>query len=509
MRGLVIGIIAAAVIAGPVPAFSQVALLFPYGVASGDARETSAVLWTRPGRVVPVTVEVSADPRFGTLVFTRTVTPSPDRDLTVKVLATGLAPATRYHYRFRVGRGAYSPEGAFVTAPPADAAADLTFAFSGDTDGTHVGGVPALSFALLDTVVAERPDFFVYLGDTIYADSGLMPAPATTLEGYRAKYKEARSIRELRDLLAGTPVIATWDDHEVENDYDRETVDAARFAVGLRAFQEYMPLAEQPGGRLYRKFRWGRDVELFVLDGRSYRSRHVSKTPACDNPPGSRTPDLAPTLPPPIRAAFAPLVRQMTLPVPPGCLEALADPNRTMLGHAQKRWLLQGLQRSTATWKIVLSQTPIQEFFANPYDRWEGYAAERAEILTSIRAGNIRNVVWLSNDTHATLVNDVRLSTFTPPFETTGMKEVVTGPIAATPFAQSVAAVAGPAVVPALLAFLTAPVPQGTGMSCAVMDRYTYAKVEVNARARTLTITPKDAAGRPICRAPMVITAAP
>lgn len=493
----------------PSPAVSQVALLFPHGIASGDVRDRSAVLWTRPSRATPVTAEISTDPGFGVLAFRRTVTPSPDRDLTVKVQATRLDPGTRYHYRFRAGRGAFSATGTFVTAPAADAGAGVSFAFSGDSDGTHVRGAPGLSFAVLDGVAAERPDFFVYLGDTIYADSGLAPSPASTLEGYRARYREARSIRELRDLMSATSVIATWDDHEVENDFDRETVDPARFAAGLRAFQEYMPLAEQRGGRLYRKFRWGRDAEMFVLDGRSYRSRQVSKTPACDNPPGSRMADLAPALPAPIRAAFAPLIRQMALPVPPGCLAAIYDPGRTMLGEAQKYWLMRELARSDATWKLIVNQTPVQEFFANPYDRWEGYAAERIEILTVVRASNIRNVVWLSSDTHATLVNDVRIDTFTPPFDVTGMKEVVGGPIAATLFAQSVAAVAGPAVVPALVAFLTARAPRGVGMSCAVLDRYAYVKVDVDSGARRLTITPKDAAGRPVCPAPLVLTATP
>lgn len=509
MQRLVIGIIAAVVIAGATPASSQVALLFPYGVASGDVRETSAVVWTRPSRMAPVTLEVSTDSQFRSLVFHRTVTPGPDRDLAVKVLATGLAPGTRYHYRFRAGLGAYSPTGTFATPPGPDASTDLVFAYSACSDGTHVNGVPALSLGLLDAVAADRPDLFVHLGDNIYPDSSLVPRPVFTLAAYRAKYLENRSIAAFRNLTASMPMIVTWDDHEVENDYDRETVDPRRRAEGHRAFMEYSPIAEQPGGRIYRKFRWGRDVELFVLDGRSYRSRQVSKTPACDNPPGSRMPDLAPTLPPLLRAAFGPLVPQMTLPVPAGCLAALNDPNRTMLGITQKLWLLRGLASSTATWKLILNQTPIQEFFANPYDRWEGYAAERAEILTFIRANNIKNVVWLTGDTHATLVNDVRLATFTPPFETTGMKEVVTGPIAATPFGESVASVAGRAVVPALLAFLTGPVPQGAGMSCAVVDRYTYAKVEVSRRARTITITPKDAAGRPICRAPLVITATP
>ncbi len=502
-------LIVAALVALPVPAVSQVALVFPYGIASGDVRDSSAVLWTRASKAAPVTLEVSIDPAFGSMAFTRTVVPSADRDMTVKIVAGGLAPGKRHFYRFRMG-SAFSERGTFATPPSEQTPANLSLAYSACSDWTHVDGAPALTFGLLDAVAAEGPDLFVHLGDTIYADSSLMRTPATTLEGYREKYRESRRIREFRTLLAGVPIVATTDDHEVENDFDIETVDGALFARGIRAFHEYMPLYDHPTGRRYRSFRWGRDVEMFVLDGRSYRSRQVSKTPVCDNPPGSRIPDLAPTAPAAIRAAFAPVVPQMRLPVPPGCIDALFDPNRTLLGHAQKRWLMEGLARSTATWKLVFSQTPIQEFFAMPYDRWEGYAAERAEILGFIVRSNIKNVVWLSSDTHATLVNDVRLSTFTPPFATTGMKEVVAGPIAATLYSESVASMAGRVTVPFLAAFLTTPIPQGgVGLSCAVLDRYAYAKVDVDSAARTIRITPKDASGRPLCRAPVVITAAP
>lgn len=509
MRRLAIGI-AVVLAASTAPAFSQVTLLFPYGVAAGDVTPTSAVLWSRPARLVPVTAEVSPDRAFGTIAFTATATPSADHGGIVKLPAAGLTPGTRYHYRFKVGRGAYSETGTFVTAPADGTSADVRLAFSGDADGTHVGGTPVFSLALLDTVAAERLDVFVLIGDTIYSDSSHMPRPATTLDAYRAKYRETRSIPSMRALLRATSVIATWDDHEVENDYDRETVDPAKFAAGHQAFVEAWPIGEQPRGQLYRSFRWGRDVELFILDLRSYRSRQVSKTRVCDNPAGGTAADQAPTLPPAVRAAFAPVLRQMALPVPPACLAALNDPNRTLMGLPQKFWLKERLQRSTATWKLIVGQVPIQEFFANPYDRWEGYAAERAEVLNFIRAGNIKNVVWLSADIHAVMIADVRLVTFAPPFETTGMKEVVAGPIATETFGTAIARVAGPAVTPAFAAFLMAPLPQGgLGLSCAILDRFTYAMVEVNGAARTVTITPKDAAGRPVCRAPLVITAAP
>jgi alkaline phosphatase D len=296
--------VVAALAATASPAFSQVTLLFPYGVAAGDVTPTTAVLWTRPARPQRVAVEVSPDPRFGPLVFSAKATALAATGAVARFVPRGLTPATRYYYRFKVGAGATSETGTFVTAPAAGVSANLRLAFSGDADGTHVGGAPAHSFALLDAVTAERPDVFIFLGDTIYSDSSLASHRANTLDDYRAKYLESRTIAPMRALLRATSVIATWDDHEVENDFDAETVNPVKFAAGHQAFVEAWPITEQPRRRLYRSFRWGKDVEVIVLDLRSYRSRQVSKTSACDNPPRSGVADLAPALPPPLRAAL-------------------------------------------------------------------------------------------------------------------------------------------------------------------------------------------------------------
>jgi len=508
VRRTIPGIVAVVLAVLVPPAFSQVDFLFPHGFAAGDVTPTSAVLWTRRPPPLDVAAQVSPDARFSALAFSAEATPSAERGGFLKFTATGLRPGTRYYFRFQVGGTVYSETGTFVTAPPPDSRADVRLAFSGDADSTNWSKGSGFAFGLLDALAAEALDLFLFIGDTIYADSPLAAQPARTLADYRAKHLEARTVPAMQRLLRRAPVVVIWDDHEVQNDFDRETVDPARFAAGHQAFVEAWPIAEQPEGRLYRSFRYGREVEIFVLDLRSYRTRQLSKTAACMNPPGGRRPDLAPTLPQSLRSAFSLVSSQLSLLVPAACLQALADPTRTILGAAQKAWLKERLQRSEATWKLIVSEVPMQEFFALPYDRWEGYAAERAEILRFIRGGPIRNVVWLSADMHAVLVNDVRLSTFAPA-EPTGMKEVVAGPIATAPFARELELFFGPAVAPAFAAFLLSPLPQGLGVACAVLDRPTYALVEVSSAARTLTITPKDAAARPVCRSPLVLPAAP
>jgi len=499
--------LAAAITGVPGAGVSQMAAPFPSGVAAGDIAPTSALLWTRLDRVQPVVVDVARDPGFAAMVYSARAAARTERGGVATARAEGLAPHTRYYYRFRVERGGVSESGTFVTAPPAEAAADLRLAFSGDADGTHVGGAPVYPHEVFRAAAGERPDLFVFLGDTIYSDSSHSPHRASTLDEYRAKYRESRSIPSVRAALRAAAVEVMWDDHEVANDFDPQSVAPAKYAAGRRAFLEAWPTGAARG-RLYRSMRWGREVEIFILDLRSYRSPQIDKTSLCHNPPGGQTADMAPTLPSSVRAAFAPLARSLALPIPPGCLEGLRDPARTLLGSDQKAWLKQQLRRSRATWKLVFTPDPIQEIFGFPYDRWEGYAAERVEMLNFIRLGNIKNVIWLSADAHAVLANDVRVATFGAP-AATGMREVVVGPIAARTFGDRIARQLGAPAVPVFGAFLQAPPPQGLGMACAVLDQLTYAMVEVRGASRTVTITPKDAAGRPVCRAPVVLSSTP
>ncbi len=277
-------------------------LEFPQGIASGDATSTSAVLWTRVNQETDVEVEVSTDPTFQNEdAFEATMQSLASDDFVVKTVAEGLANDTAYFYRFR--RDETSSEvGSFRTAPLPGATRNVRFAFSGDSDGTMLGGVPFFNdFEALDRVRQESDlDFFVYLGDQIYSDSFVRSlagmGPAVTLEEYRETYRVNRSIAALPDLLASLSLLTIWDDHEVVNDYDGQTVDPARYANGRRAYFDYLPsldagLPSDPvcaGDPLFRRFRWGQAVEIIIPDERSCRSADVEA--ACAG-------DLAPTLP--------------------------------------------------------------------------------------------------------------------------------------------------------------------------------------------------------------------
>lgn len=375
-------------------------VVFSDGVASGDVTSAGVVLWTRVDREADLTVELATDREFEQVVGEGQAVAVADADFTAAVTVDGLQPGTQYYYRF-VGAGdAVSPVGRFVTAPADDAAADFIFAFSGDSEAAF------RPFELLDTLRLDSPDFFVYLGDTVYADYEFEGMPgAVSVADYRQRYRINREDEALRELLASTSTYAVWDDHEVMNDFAGQSVDAERMAAGRQAFLEYFPIrrsVDDPA-RLYRSFRWGQAAELFMLDTRQYRSAEVE----CTNPDGS----------------------DVTVPAFEGdaaCKEALADPDRTLLGDEQMEWLKQALRDSTVDFKFVVTSVPIGSFLALPYDRWEGYAAERGELLDFISSEGIGNVVFLTTDLHAAIVDTLE----------TGQKEVIVGPIGTTPLEE-------------------------------------------------------------------------
>jgi alkaline phosphatase D len=379
-------------------------LTFTHGVASGDVTPASVVLWTRVDGEGDVRAQVAKDESFNDLVVEGKQHSTSDHDFVIKLGIEGLEPATRYYYRFLPPSGDPSPVGTFQTAPSLDTAADVTFAYSGDS-AAHLK-----PFTLLSAVQQDDPAFFVYLGDTVIADPELEGLPqATTLPEYRDLYKVNREDEHLSSLLASTSTYAIWDDHEVVNDFAGQDVDPAMMAAGRQAFFEYMPIREDQTdpNRLYRTFQWGKDVELFILDERQYRSAEA----ICTDDKGNT----------------------ISLPSIEGdaaCKQGIADPSRTMLGQEQKEWFKQALLSSTAKFKFIINEVPISDFLLLPYDRWEGYPAERDELFSFIEDNGIKNVTFLTTDLHGAVVNTLK----------NGSMEIITGPIARETIGQELEA---------------------------------------------------------------------
>jgi len=329
-------------------------------------------VWARAIRAGEVAIEVT--PAGG--APQRMARPAADADdLIVRVALDGLSPATRH--RYVVSQGGERVEGEFATAPVPTEPARVSFLWSGDLGG---GGFCRLldgGYRIFRAMARHPADFFLFAGDTIYADvpcnrPGVVPGAdfvATTLTEFRARHRYNRADAAVQDFLRRTPVFANWDDHEVKNDFSGPT--EPLMPVGRQAFLEYWPVAA--GGddphRMYRSVRWGRLLELFILDTRQYRSPNVE-------------PD---------------------------------GPAKTMLGAAQRRWLLDGVTASTATWKMVVTSVPLAVPTGRPErrDSWTdvnvfgmapengtGFVTERDAILRQLRTRGVKNLVFLAADVH-------------------------------------------------------------------------------------------------------------
>jgi 3-phytase/alkaline phosphatase D len=398
----------------------------PNGVAAGDVTEDSGVLWARTDTVGRVRFEISdrADLR-GAKKYNVTVS---DTSVPAKVSVDKLDAATTYYYRATDAAG-NSSAGHFRTPPEACTNTAVHFGVSGDWRG-ELAPYPSIR-----NVPSRDLDFFIEHGDTIYAErySGPVEPPARTLSEYRARHNEVMSERyglnTWRDLRASTAILATIDDHEVTNDFaggappssnptdfDQNGAyinETDRYKAGLQAFQEYMPIEDRRYGntrdprtaqkpKLFRAQTYGNAAQVIVLDNRSFRDQEL--------PPAN-----------------------LANPIP--FLVAAFNPTRTMLGAAQlddlKQSLLQAQQRGVV-WKFVLTPEPIQNLgVLIAEDRFEGYAAERTEILKFIADQHIDNVVFVTADLHGTLVNNLTYQMGPgQPQIASGAFEIVTGAVA-------------------------------------------------------------------------------
>jgi alkaline phosphatase D len=357
-------------------------------------------------------------------------------------------------------------------------------------------------------MVKERNAFNVNIGDTIYSDTEVGASnaggqfvtaapPALTIAEKWAKYKQNLGQAPLRRVRSTAALYSHWDDHEFINDFSQAEFGAKLYRAGVAAFRDYAPVSFTKRDGIYRSFRWGRNLEIFFLDERSFRDAKASANHVCDNPMDGQ-PDLAPTAPATTRALFAHLVPSLAAPVSAECLATINDPKRTFLGKRQYARFTKAIRASKATWKVVMNETPIQQFYALPYDRWEGYAAERTKLLTYLR-DHVKNVVFLTTDVHANFVNDARLQTLEEggPVNT-GILDITTGPVATKSFAKEIDDAAGRADAGDLItkAFFKAPPPAGVGMSCASPDVFSYGQVEVT--SKRLTVKLKDIKGKPV-----------
>jgi alkaline phosphatase D len=374
-------------------------------VTVGEVTDSSAMVWLRGIAWGEVTVRYEsvrpAPAAGGVPAGARSVRVEPSRNLTAKLVLQPLEPATRY--RYVVSQNQDEIAGEFVTAPTPDSLAPVRFTWSGDLGSREHCRRPDEGYAIFRAMAREPADFFLFAGDTIYADhvcGGAEHLPgydfvARRLADFWTKHRYNREDPAVQEYFRRTAVYAIWDDHEVRNNFAGPS--EPLMETGRRAFLDYFPIRpprEDPG-RLYRSFRWGALLEVFILDTRQYRS-----------------PNAAPD-----------------------------GPGKTMLGAAQRRWLLDSVSASRAVWKVVVSSVPLSvPTGGRAHDSWSsanrqgvpeehgtGFAVERDALLKTLRERGVKNLVFLAGDVHhAELIRH-------HPTARWSFHEFIAGPLSASP----------------------------------------------------------------------------
>jgi alkaline phosphatase D len=340
------------------PELVMEAFNFPLGIASGDVTATRAMLWTRHDGTAPLRLRVwkMAGEVYAERVADVAVTPADGGFLHLDL--DGLVAGERYRYAFFEvdAAGALLARSAIGRFRAALAPGVKTPLVVGACSCTKQGRTPA---PLLHAGQREDLDLFLLLGDTSYNDG------CVTRAEYRTQWAANLGSPEYRALRSGTSVLATWDDHEVTNDFNPETIDPAQLVTARDAYFETLPLRRDPVNpeRLWKSVRWGDTAEFFVLDSRSERK------------PSTRF---------------------------------NGQPHQ-YLSPAQMSWLKAGLKASTATFKVILNSVPITNFGFSTFnpDGWLFYLQQRTEVLGWIEDEAITGVLWVAGDHHFASVGTV------------------------------------------------------------------------------------------------------
>ncbi|MFE9773204.1 alkaline phosphatase D family protein [Streptomyces sp. NPDC005931] len=387
---------------------------FTLGVASGDPLPGSVLLWTRLApapfepdgglgqRIVAVEWEVALDESFVRVVQRGSILAHPEYGHSVRVDVGGLNSGSVYYYRFRTG-GWVSTTGRTRTAPaPGDAVTRLRLAAVA-CQAYHHG-----YYTVHRHLAQEDVDLVLHLGDYLYeyaVDSAggarrytdvvlpdVFDREAVTLADYRMRYALYKSDPDLRAVHAAHPFVVTWDDHETENDYTGVMEENGRTpeqflvrrAAAYRAYWENQPLRagqlpQGSGARLFRRLHWGDLAQFDVLDTRQYRDAHAYG--GRPHVPGSES----------------------------------DDPARSITGHAQERWLIDGWAASTAVWNVMPQQVcfsqrrlDVNERADVSMDAWDGYRASRDRVVAGAKAAGVANWLVLTGDVHVGYAFDIK-----------------------------------------------------------------------------------------------------
>ena len=476
---------------------------FPSGIQSGDPTSSAAMIWARSDRPARMWVEWSSTASFANAQRIRGNYLLENTDYTGRIDLTQLPAGQEVFYRVvlqdlhneRVLSQAISGHLRLPQATHQKATRNVRFVWSGDTVGQGWGINEAWGgMKIYEQMRQVNPDFFLHSGDNIYADGPItaevklpdgslwknivteeVSKVAETLNEFRGRYRYNMMDVNLRRMAADVPQIWQWDDHEVCNNYS-DSKDLSKdnryteknipllVARATKAFHEFAPMrnfGNQESERVYRHIPHGPLMDMFVLDMRSYRGPNSANLQTSENQ----------------ESAF--------------------------LGRPQIAWLLEGLKKSKATWKVIAADMPIglqvpDGKTADGSDQWEAIAngdnneakgreIEFARLLREIKKANIHNIVWLTADVHYTAAhfydpNKAKFNDFNP------FWEFVSGPLNAGAFGPNL-----PDNTFGLqVAYQKAPQEQNAAPSTGMQF---FGQVDIDAKTQAMTVTLKDLVG--------------
>jgi alkaline phosphatase D len=313
----------------------------------------------------------------------------------VHVEVSGLQPEKEYFYRFHAG-GATSPTGRTKTAPALNSMQDRArFAF---ISCQHYES----GYYNVHRAIAEDDlDAVLFLGDYIYEHHTKNPVrrhrlnSPTTLDEYRRHHAQYKQDADLQACHAAHPWIATFDDHEVEDNWastfpghasTKGEDFLARRAAAFQSYYENMPLRiaslPQDGHiKIYRSLPYGQLARFTVVDTRQFRSKQPCEDglKACD---------------------------------------ARMDSTQTMMGFEQEQWFADTMKATKARWNIVANQVMIAQMKHLPkdgtgepmynMDDWDGYVAARQRLMATLTDTRPSNPIFVTGDVHQTWVGNLK-----------------------------------------------------------------------------------------------------
>jgi alkaline phosphatase D len=333
------------------------------GIMAGEVTSTSVILQSRltvsdtltdgdlMGKQGVGMFQLDLDSTFNNPINSNIIKALPENDFIVKTKVIGLKAGKKYYYRLKFGPNTISQftseTGSFNTLPGPDADKKVSLAVTTGMNYYHFyfgryesakaysGSDRKLGYPALEAIKVLKPDYFIGTGDNVYFDhpntenfdkavkTGKNPHPGryggtevVDEIGIRKKYHEQFIQPRFRDLFKNLGTYWEKDDHDYRfNDADTIREFPISHDLGIKSFKEQLPVVDpaEPNTITYRTYRMNKDLQVWMLEGRDYRS--------------------------------------------PNAMED--GPNKTLLGREQLHWLKSTLLESDASFKLIISPTPM------------------------------------------------------------------------------------------------------------------------------------------------------